>query len=49
VVSVAKDKANKQGQVKRVIDVRIGKITKKEIMAELTFVSEPTIKLTLNE
>ena len=48
VVSVVKDKANKQDQVKRVIDARIGKITKKEIMEQLPFVSEPTIKLALN-
>ena len=47
VVSVVKDKANKQDQVKRVIDARIGKITKKEIIAELPNVSEPTIKLAL--
>ena len=48
VVSVVKDKANKQDQVKRVIDARIGKITKKEILEQLPFVSEPTIKLALN-
>ena len=48
VVSVVKDKANKQDQVKRVIDFRLGKITKKEIIAELPNVSEPTIKLALN-
>ena len=48
VVSIVKDKASKQDQVKRVIDARIGKITKKEIMAELPFVSKPTIKLALN-
>ena len=48
VVSVVKDKANKQDQVKRVIDARIGKITKKEIMDALPNVSEPTVKLALN-
>jgi len=48
VVSIVKDKANKQDQVKRVIDARIGKITKKEIIEQLPFVSEPTIKLALN-
>lgn len=48
VVSVVKDKTSKQDQVKHVIDARIGKITKKEIMAELPNVSEPTIKLALN-
>ena len=34
--------------MKRVIDSRIGKITKKEIMQKLPFVSEPTIKLGLS-
>lgn len=48
VVSVIKDKASKQDQVKRIIAARIGKITKKEIQAELPNVSEPTIKLALN-
>lgn len=48
VVSVVKDKTSKQDQVKHVIDERIGKITKKEIMAKLPNVSEPTIKLALN-
>lgn len=48
VINVVKDKASKQDQVKRVIDARIGKITKKEIIVELPFVSEPTIKLALN-
>ncbi|MCL2521573.1 MAG: Fic family protein [Erysipelotrichales bacterium] len=48
VVSVVKDGASKQDQVKRVIDSRIGKISKKEIAEQLPFVSEATIKLALN-
>ena len=48
VVSVVKDKASKATQVKRVIDSRIGKITKKEIMEQLPNISEPTVKLALN-
>lgn len=48
VVSVVKGKTSKQDQVKNIIDTHIGKITKKEIMAELPNVSEPTIKLALN-
>lgn len=48
VVRVVKGKTSKQDQVKNIIDTHIGKITKKEIMAELPNVSEPTIKLALN-
>lgn len=48
VVATLQDKVNKQEQVKRVIDSRIGKITKKEIIQKLPFVSEPTIKLGLS-
>jgi len=56
-VAEEKEKAKKQGkkadpasqiQVRRVIDARLGKITKKEIMEQLPFISEPTIKLALN-
>lgn len=48
VILFAKDKTSKQDQVKRLINSHIGKITKKEIMEQLPFVSEPTIKLALN-
>jgi Fic family protein len=47
VIVAVKDKINKQEQVKRVMDNHIGKISKKEIMAELPDVSEPTVKLAL--
>ena len=47
VVLSIKDKANKQDQVRRIIDSTLGKITKKQIAEKLPFVSEPTIKLAL--